>query len=96
VTELGRNRSFLERHWPWLLFAFAAGGVLSVLAAAVDLGLLAGVEAFGSILRGYTTGGVALGFAAIALALMSFAYAFRKRGFQEHWPLGRSTLAAWL
>lgn len=96
MTELGRNRSFLERHWPWLLFAFAAGGVLSVLAAAVDLGLLAGVEAFGSILRGYTTGGVALGFAAIALALMSFAYAFRKRGFQEHWPLGRSTLAAWL
>jgi hypothetical protein len=62
----------------------------------VDLGLLASVEAFGSILRGYTPSGLALGVASVVLALMSFAYAFRKRGFQEHGPLGRSTLAAWL
>jgi hypothetical protein len=78
------------------LLALAVGGAISVLAAAVDLGLLASVEAFGTILRGYTTGGVLLGVLSIVLALMSFAYAFRKRGFQEHWPLGRSTLAAWL
>jgi hypothetical protein len=96
VTELGRNRSFLERHWPWLLLALMAGGALFVLAAAVDLGLLAGIDAFGAILRGYTTSGLVLGALSIVLALMSFLYAFRKRGFQEHWPLGRSTLAAWL
>lgn len=96
MTRLGRDRSFLERHWPWLLLALAVGGAISVLAAAVDLGLLASSATFGSILRGYTTSGVLLGTLSIALALMSFAYAFRKRGFQEHWPLGKSTLAAWL
>ncbi|HVR21082.1 MAG TPA: multiheme c-type cytochrome, partial [Polyangiaceae bacterium] len=96
MTRLGRKRNFLERHWPWFLLAFGASGALFVLGAAVDLGLLASIEAFGSILRGYTTSGVVLGIASVVLALMSFAYAFRKRGFQEHWPLGRSTLAAWL
>jgi hypothetical protein len=96
VTTLSRNRSFLERQWPWLLFALFAGGAVFVVAAMVDLGLFASVEAFGSILRGYTPSGLALGVASVVLALMSFAYAFRKRSFQEHWPLGRSTLAAWL
>jgi hypothetical protein len=96
VTGLTRNRNFLERHWPWLLFALGVGGAIFVLAAAVDLGLLADVETFGTILRGYTPSGVMLGTAAVVLALMSFVYAFRKRGFQEHWPIGKSTLAAWL
>ena len=96
MTRLARKRSFLERHWPWLLLALFAGGGLFALGAAVDFGVLASIEEFGSILRGYTTSGIALGALAIVLALMSFAYAFRKRGFQEHWPLGRSTLAAWL
>src|SRR6185503_5442840 len=91
-----RSRNLLERHWPWLFFGFAVGGAIFLLAAAVDIGLLAEVQAFGRILRGYTTGGVALGIASVVLALMSFAYAFRKRSFQEHWPIGRSTLAAWL
>ena len=48
MTRLGRKRSFLERHWPWFLLAFGASGALFVLGAAVDLGLLASIEAFGS------------------------------------------------
>jgi hypothetical protein len=78
------------------LLALATGGGLVVLAAAVDLELLASFEAFGSILRGYTPSGIALGLLSVLLASLSFAYAFRKRAFQEHWPFGRSTLAAWL
>jgi hypothetical protein len=93
VTGLARNRSLLERHWPWFLLALVFAGSIFMLASLVDLGI---AESLGNILRGYTSTGVTLGVVSIVFALMSFAYAFRKRGFQEHWPVGRSTLAAWL
>lgn len=94
--RLARKRRFLERHWPWFLFAAFAAGATVTLAVAIDQGVFAGLEGFDAILRGYTRFGVLLGVASLALCVLSFAYTLRKRSFQERLPLGRATLATWL
>src|ERR1051326_4851687 len=96
APRLARRRRFLERHWPWFLLAFGATGAAALAALAIDQGALAAFQGFEAILRGYTLPGVLFGLGALALALVSFGYAFRKRSLQERVPFGRATLATWL
>jgi hypothetical protein len=64
------------------------------LALLIDGGWLAEYEFFPAILRGYTFVGVLFGVASLALGLLAFAYALRKRGLQERMPVG--SMAGWL
>lgn len=96
TPRLARKRRFLERQWPWLLFAALASGATLTLAVAIDQGVFSGLEGFDAILRGYTTFGVLLGFGSLALCALSLVYALRKRSLQERLPFGRATLATWL
>ena len=94
--RLARRRRLLERQWPWLLATLVGAGGLAALVLAVAQGALAGFEGLESIVRGYTLLGVVLGATSVLLALLCFAYVFRKRTLQERMPLGKGTLAGWL
>jgi len=94
--RLARKRRLLERHFPWLFLAFFAALGLAGFVLLLDGGRLAGIEGLEPIVRGYTPVGVLLGLGAVLLSFLTFVYAFRKRGLQEHLPFGRSTLATWL
>ncbi|HEY3496368.1 MAG TPA: cytochrome c family protein [Polyangiaceae bacterium] len=96
VPRLHRRRRFLERHWPWFLFALFTGGCATTWAVAIDQSVFAIIEGFEPILRGYTLTGLAYGLGSLFFCLLAFLYAFRKRSLQERMPLGRATLATWL
>src|SRR3954462_2134834 len=95
-SSLARQRRFSERHAPWLAVTAVGSVATALLALAVDRGVLTDLTGLSSILRGYTLTGGLLGLSSAACCLLSFAYSLRKRALQEHWPLGRGTLAAWL
>jgi hypothetical protein len=79
-----------------LFFALAVAAAVTAFVVALDAGALAAFDGLEPVVRGYTLPGALLGVAAVGLIVTSFVYSFRKRTLQEHWPLGRSTLAAWL
>jgi hypothetical protein len=94
--RLARKRRLLERHFPWLFLAFSSAVGLAGFVLLLDGGRLATLEGLEPIVRGYTPAGVLLGLGSVLLSFLTFVYAFRKRGLQEHLPFGRSTLATWL
>ncbi len=96
TASLARERKLSERHGPWLVLTVLGALATAALAIVVDRGGLAEFEGFSSILRGYTLIGALLGLSSAALCVLTFVYSLRKRALQEHWPVGRGTLAAWL
>jgi hypothetical protein len=88
---------FFERQWPWLLVVVLAALGLCGVALLLELGVLEDLhDALGPVLRGYTLFGVLCGLVCVGLAGVVFFYSLRKRALQEHLPIGRSTMAAWL
>ncbi len=96
ADKLERDRRVSERQAPWLVLAGLGSLATAALALAVDGGALSEFEGFSSVLRGYTLVGLLLGVSSAICCLFTFAYSLRKRPLQEHWPIGKSTLAAWL
>lgn len=95
--KLRRPRRLLERQLPWALLFLLASAAAWLLAAAIDLGLVAAWHAsLRPSLRGHTGFGIAAGVASCIALAVALAYAFRKRGFQEHTPVLKGTLAIWL
>ena len=91
---LSKRRRLLEHQWPWLVTSLLAGVSSSALVLAIDGGWLSDYAYFPAIVRGYTLSGLFFGLASVALFVLAFMYALRKRSLQEKMPIG--TMAGWL
>jgi hypothetical protein len=91
---LSKRRSLLEHQGPWLASSLLAALLTTALLIAVDGGLLVDYAYFPAIVRGYTLSGLFFGISSVALGLLTFLYALRKRTLQEKMPVG--TMAGWL
>jgi hypothetical protein len=93
ATKIERPTKFLERAWPWLLFALFVSFSFGACGGACALGPFEEVDTlrFGPNLRGYTAGGIMLGIGAVLFAFLTLWYSIRKRR-----DVAGSSMMSWL
>src|SRR5882757_2712433 len=97
-ARVERRLRWLERPWPWLTVGSFACMTALATGVLVELGLLERVdrELLARNLHGYTFLGLMSGIFALLSLSVVLAYSLRKRWWQEHFPLVRSTMMTWL
>jgi hypothetical protein len=95
---VSRRPRWPERPWIWLLGTAFTFFFIVVLALGSHTGGLEGLDAliFSRTVRGHTVLGLATGVLATFLFLAVLAYSLRKRTWQEHFPVFRSSMMTWL